>query len=392
MRFHPVLLVGFFSVLAACSDGSTDPDPTPEPFAIEGTVFYDVDADGARGSGETGLEGFVVFLDQNRNDVLDAGEAQTSTDANGAFRFDGLAADQAHTVSQVLPRAWTNTAPGGPALSAPAAQVGSGAPARIIGGANASPGDFPGEVAVLLSGVTPQFEALWCGGSLIAGRWVLTAANCIVEGGVTQQLDVLLATVELDAGGVRVPAANVVVHPDYDEASFTYNAALIELPTVQIEPRAVAFESISAALLEPGATLTATGWGAVTSDGEFFPSVLQRADVEVVDNTMCDQIYSSITADMLCAGGEAGIGTCTYDEGGGLYAGAPQRPQLAGIASWFGVDTANLCAGQGLPSGWTRLSAILPFLEQHVTAESSGAVTVAGQAGATTTVEFGNFR
>ena len=41
----------------------------------------------AADSGEAGLANWVVYLDQNNNDTLDAGEASTTTDAAGSYAF-----------------------------------------------------------------------------------------------------------------------------------------------------------------------------------------------------------------------------------------------------------------------------------------------------------------
>jgi hypothetical protein len=58
---------------------------------ITGLVFDDVDADGSRGNGENAVPGVTVFLDADRNGVLDAGEVSVQTDAAGLFRFVDLA-------------------------------------------------------------------------------------------------------------------------------------------------------------------------------------------------------------------------------------------------------------------------------------------------------------
>ena len=60
--------------------------------ALEGQVFWDRDFDTAVSGTDVGLAGWTVFLDQNRNGALDAGEASTLTGVNGAYRFDNLAA------------------------------------------------------------------------------------------------------------------------------------------------------------------------------------------------------------------------------------------------------------------------------------------------------------
>jgi uncharacterized delta-60 repeat protein len=60
--------------------------------ALGGSVFDDFEWDGVRDAAEPGFPGRLVFLDANGNGLRDAGELGQLTDANGAYRFDGLRA------------------------------------------------------------------------------------------------------------------------------------------------------------------------------------------------------------------------------------------------------------------------------------------------------------
>ena len=60
---------------------------------------------------EPPLEGWTVYLDANKNGILNAGEESTTTDANGYYVFGGLASGT-YTVNQVLQSGWDNTWPG----------------------------------------------------------------------------------------------------------------------------------------------------------------------------------------------------------------------------------------------------------------------------------------
>ena len=55
-----------------------------------GTKYNDLDGDGVRDPGEPGVDGVRIFIDTNRNGVLDAGEASTWTDANGNYALRNL--------------------------------------------------------------------------------------------------------------------------------------------------------------------------------------------------------------------------------------------------------------------------------------------------------------
>ncbi|MFW6108061.1 MAG: glycoside hydrolase family 113, partial [bacterium] len=80
--------------------------------SIAGTVFDDLDADGARDPGEPGLPGRAVYLDLDDDGALGDTEPHTSSSWAGAYEFTGLAAGT-YTVRQVGRPGWTLTAPGG---------------------------------------------------------------------------------------------------------------------------------------------------------------------------------------------------------------------------------------------------------------------------------------
>ncbi len=77
---------------------------------ISGTKFEDLDADSVRDSGEPGLAGWTIFLDLNRNGLLDDEDLATQTDSQGRYQFDGLNGGQ-FLVREVLQENWRQTAP-----------------------------------------------------------------------------------------------------------------------------------------------------------------------------------------------------------------------------------------------------------------------------------------
>jgi Ca2+-binding RTX toxin-like protein len=60
--------------------------------SISGTVFNDANANGRQNPGEAGVANRVVYIDSNKDGILDDGEPSTTTDAAGNWSLTGLAA------------------------------------------------------------------------------------------------------------------------------------------------------------------------------------------------------------------------------------------------------------------------------------------------------------
>jgi hypothetical protein len=82
----------------------------PAGASIAGTVFYDFNGNSVKDAGEGGLAGRTLWIDLDNDKILDAGEKSTVTDANGNFKFTGLAAGT-YKVRQQLPSGWGQTTP-----------------------------------------------------------------------------------------------------------------------------------------------------------------------------------------------------------------------------------------------------------------------------------------
>ena len=87
-------------VLGAGVD-SVDNDFDETTASISGTVFEDPDNDGVQEAGETGIEGVTVTL-TGTDDLGNPVSLTTTTDANGAYEFDGLLSGT-YTVTETQP-------------------------------------------------------------------------------------------------------------------------------------------------------------------------------------------------------------------------------------------------------------------------------------------------
>jgi len=78
---------------------------------IRGMKWHDLDGNGVKDAGETGLQGWTIYLDTNTNGQLDNGEISTITDTTGNYQFTNLRPG-IYTVAEVQQPGWKQTFPG----------------------------------------------------------------------------------------------------------------------------------------------------------------------------------------------------------------------------------------------------------------------------------------
>ena len=341
---------------------------------IAGVVWHDADADGERDEDEETVPGFVVFLDENGDGARDSTEAAAVTNDDGEYRFDGLDGRQSYTVTQEMTLGWSNTAPGVEGLpSLPRALP-------IIGGEAAEAGAFPFQVAVTTN-------RSFCGGTFIAGDWVLTAAHC-VDGGVNpDSARVRAGTLDLREGGEFIKVARILIHPAFGTAGINNDIALLQLDSYHRYPRIELLTPDRAVLAEPGTMATTVGWG-LTSEGGNPSPTLKKLEAQIISNDECKtHLDSSVLETTICAGMQGSSeSTCSGDSGGPLMVPFRGRWVQVGIVS-FGT---TICYQ---PTAYARVSALVGYVLENIPPEPSGTVVVDWSDGGTVAeVNFGNFR
>lgn len=255
-------------------------------------------------------------------------------------------------------------APSGAAQPDPAGGPAGGAPGsstRIIGGFPAGPGAWPSQVGLLNSGVSNNFQAQFCGGTVINPSWILTAAHCL-EDFTAHDIDVLIGTQSLASGGVRHWVAETRMFPSYVSSTYNYDFGLIRIA----DPTSAPLQPIvgQGASIGAGTPAIATGWGNQDADGNSFPTELYQVGIPVISNATCANAGygSAITSQMLCAGASPYLDkdTCQGDSGGPLMIAQGGKWVQAGITSW-----GDGCA-EGLPGVYSRIAAQSNWIKAQI--------------------------
>uniref|UniRef100_A0A3B4V9V0 Coagulation factor IX n=1 Tax=Seriola dumerili TaxID=41447 RepID=A0A3B4V9V0_SERDU len=227
---------------------------------------------------------------------------------------------------------------------------------RIVGGAEVTPGEIPWQVGL----VAQSTGVLFCGGSILGHRWVITAAHCLLE---TQ-----------DSFFIRAGEHNVYIkegteqdhevleqhiHPRYNVSVSLYNhdIALLYLKTpitfsTTVRPICIGPKAFTEALVKNSSPATVTGWGRTRFLGST-ASTLQKVEVPFTDRTECKESSSArITPVMFCAGYDnVDKDACQGDSGGPHANSIHDTWFLTGIVSW-----GEECAKDGKYGVYTRVS------------------------------------
>lgn len=256
-----------------------------------------------------------------------------------------------------------------PMQIAHAQEEAGGASPDIVGGEEATPGEFPWQAFL-------RIGSYICGGSLIAPQWVMTAAHCVERDDEPgQPVSPSTVTVYLGKHNIRQAetsqqtksVAQVIIHPNYDPNRSDNDIALLRLSSAATLNSRVATIPLLVSpgddpLTAPGIQATVTGWG-TTSENGLVSDTLQKVSVPIVSNAACSQALSyAITQNMICAGyDDGGKDACQGDSGGPLI--VPNGDggwKQTGIVS-FGFG----CARPELYGVYTRVSRYIDWIGQY---------------------------
>ncbi|KAA0203615.1 typsin-like serine protease [Hyalella azteca] len=221
-----------------------------------------------------------------------------------------------------------------------------------------------------------------CGGSLVSGRYVLTAAQCVAPSYIRGRKlthvtlgDWRLSTDPDCSDNVCAPerlsvlVEEVVVHPGFNTPSRLNNdIALIRLQSEVnfnrfIQPICLPPTNFGSSEVSVNQTVVAVGWGdTVTGDAS---DVLKEVRLNIAEPSVCKRVYSSnfqLNGAHMCIGG--GLeDTCFGDSGGPVMKlNKDQRSYVLAITS-FGAPN---CGTPGQPSVYTSVAHFNDWIRQSM--------------------------
>jgi trypsin len=203
----------------------------------------------------------------------------------------------------------------------------------IVGGTTAANGSYP-FMAALVDDTDFQF----CGGSVIASTWVLTAAHCVSDGSAAG-LWVITGRNDLSAsGGQRIKVSSVSVNPAYDGNG--HDTALLKLASATTSAPIALATAANDNLEQAGTDVRVTGWGDMYGAmGLLATNQLREVDLKVVSDSECGQTNIGFDAPTGVCAAALLKDSCQGDSGGPLFS----------VAGRIQIGVVSYGQGCGLP-------------------------------------------
>ncbi|XP_054729908.1 trypsin-like [Anastrepha obliqua] len=237
---------------------------------------------------------------------------------------------------------------------------------RVVNGTSTSIENYP--FMVSLRGSTGSHS---CGSTIIAPRWILSAAHC-VNGRTASQISIQFASTEISASSANVAKVKrIIMHEGYSpNDAYANDIALLELSGQLVfnyktlAPVTLPEQDFEIAQVAEGEPGILAGWG-LNETGGSIQTVIQEVDLKIYSDAECTERHNGrTTTDHICGGvDEGGKGQCSGDSGGPLvYDGHIQL----GIVSW----SIKPCTVYPYPGVYTKVSHYINWIKENIEADA----------------------
>ncbi|KAF0981037.1 hypothetical protein FDP41_012825 [Naegleria fowleri] len=201
----------------------------------------------------------------------------------------------------------------------------------IAGGSLASSHEFP-FMASIQQVLSSTSSSHFCGGSVIAANFILTAAHCVYDnnGNILSPSTVRVFAGSSSSSCTNLASCNyknaltIIPHPNYNTNTLENDIALIQLNgnlNIDGTTTRLAYVEGGSIPLTTNFAATVAGWGYVDSTNTVQTN-LMKVTVPVVPASICNgsPLYLGMNSPMqVCAGDGAGHDACPGDSGGPLF-------------------------------------------------------------------------
>ncbi|KAF7993879.1 hypothetical protein HCN44_011148 [Aphidius gifuensis] len=236
-------------------------------------------------------------------------------------------------------------------------------PSKVVGGEQAERNEFPHQVSIRDRG-----EHI-CGGAIISPLHILTAAHCFVDEDEKvalphpSDIEILVGANDKNSRlGQEYKILKYECHENYETKKSDRNdIALITLEKPLVFSGSIKPINLPKKDIPLNSVVTASGWGATDYPNTKLPKQLQKVELKIVDNKVCQDSHKiKIYPEQVCASGGEGKGVCVGDSGGPIIA----NNELVSIISW-----GRPCA-KGVPDVGTRVFNYLSWIENAMSSKS----------------------
>ncbi|ARF53158.1 hypothetical protein B1H19_02260 [Streptomyces gilvosporeus] len=228
----------------------------------------------------------------------------------------------------------------------------------VVGGQQATAGQFPSVVNVLISGWHGYEHK--CGGVLLGTKSVLTTAGC-VDGHTASEFKIQYDGTDRTSLRVTQDVSTIHEHEDYP-STLRNNVAVLTLKNPIQTSDTVGVASLPQSGADDplaGRKVDLAGWGATRRGTAALPVQLHHATMPVISHAACTSAYGAgpIDAGLFCAKAQAEKFACQGDAGSPVYIGN----KVVGL-----VTAKNGCTHPGKPDVYVRVGALERWITSKV--------------------------